>query len=297
MLALIASIFTATAIAFGALAVLRRPRPAAMRVADLKAELVRQANSEEQSFGDRVLLPAARGLGRMLTGLLPTRWLSALDDLLVAAGRPFATHELVLVLTAVSASLGIVAAFVAANAGIGPFAIFAAAGGVAAGLLLPLMWIRRLAINRRADIWQALPDASDLLTTCVEAGMSLDAAFGRVAAELPGPLAVEFHTMLREVALGKPRHDAFVDIGKRTGVSDLSGFIAAIIQADQTGTALAPVLRAQSRHIRIQRKLTAEEQARKVPAKMVIPMVLLIVPTLFILILGPLALELIDTFE
>ena len=169
--------------------------------------------------------------------------------------------------------------------------------GTAGGFVLPALWLRGRARKRRLVIWRSLPDAADLLTTCVEAGLDINASFARVALEMPGPLQGEVQTMLREVSLGRRRSDAITDIGLRTGVEDLQGMLQAIVQAEESGTTLSGVLRAQSKHIRAARRLFAEQKARVIPAKMTFPIIFMILPTLFILILGPLAIEIYEAFN
>ncbi len=298
MLQLMAALTTGMALAFGALAVGRRRQPTevAARVETLKGQF-RAAPAEDQPFGDRIVLPAARGLGKFVVSLLPVGLLHRLNAALVAAGRPFTAQRFVTFQLAAALALGAIAWIALSSSASGGVAVIGAMAVFAAGLGAPLFLLRRRILRRRRDIWRSLPDTADLLTTCVEAGMSIDAGFARVAEEMPGQLAAEIHSMLWEVSLGRPRQEALMAVGDRTGVDDLQGMLSAIVQADQSGTALAPVLRAQSRHIRVQRRLRAEEVARTVPAKMTFPIILLIVPTLFIFILGPLGVELIRTFE
>ena len=175
--------------------------------------------------------------------------------------------------------------------------MIATLGAVIGGFALPAMWLRKRVKRRRTEIWRSLPDAADLLTTCVEAGLDINASFARVALEMPGPLQAEVQTMLREVALGRRRRDAIEDIGHRTGVEDLTGMLQAIVQAEESGTSLSSVLRAQSAHIRAARRLFAEQKARVIPVKMTFPIIFLILPTLFILVLGPLAIEIWTQFN
>ena len=164
------------------------------------------------------------------------------------------------------------------------------------GVLLPLLWLRRRANRRKLLVWRGLPDAFDLMTTCVEAGLGLDAAFQRVADKLGGPVADEFATMLREVAMGKTRREALHDMGERTGVPDLQTFANTIIQTEELGTSLGSVLRIQASDMRRRRRQHAEEEARRAPSKMVFPLVFFILPSLFVVILGPVAIELFKAF-
>jgi tight adherence protein C len=155
------------------------------------------------------------------------------------------------------------------------------------GTLFPFFWLSRRVRGRQKAIWRSLPDAFDLMTTCVEAGLGLDSAFHKVSEKLRGPVAEEFAEMLREVAMGKARRDALRDMGERTGVADLQTFANMIVQAEELGTSLGAALRAQAADMRRHRRQRAEEEARRAPAKMVFPLVFFILPSLFIVILGP----------
>jgi tight adherence protein C len=137
----------------------------------------------------------------------------------------------------------------------------------------------------------------DLLTVSVEAGLGFDQALLKIVEKTKGPLTEECIRVLHEIRIGKARRDALREMGKRTGVEDLQTFVAAIIQADQLGVSIGNVLRIQSRQLRQKRRQKAEEKAQKAPVKMLIPMILFIFPSLFILLLGPGVLQLIDNFS
>ncbi len=155
------------------------------------------------------------------------------------------------------------------------------------GLLLPRIWLENQVKHRQKQILKSLPDAFDLITTCAEAGLGLDAALAKVAEKVEGPFAEELTITLREISLGKLWRDALHEMGARTGVRDLISFINAIVQAESMGTSIAAVLRVQAETMRTRRRQLAEQAAQKAPVKMVFPLVLCIFPTLFIVILGP----------
>jgi tight adherence protein C len=150
-----------------------------------------------------------------------------------------------------------------------------------------MMVLRRMAKNRQMAFWKALPDAMDLLTTCVEAGLSLDFAFQRVAERFEGPVGEEIGLMLREKALGQTRKEALTDMAARIDLPDVYVFVNSVIQAETLGTSIAQVLRIQSRQLRIRRRQRAEQVARQAAPKMVFPLVFFVMPSLFIVILGP----------
>jgi tight adherence protein C len=155
------------------------------------------------------------------------------------------------------------------------------------GYLLPVFWLRQRIKKRQKVILKTLPDAIDLMTISVEAGLAFDGAMQRVADKWDNALANEFKRAISEMRVGKSKRDALHELVLRTGVPDLSTFVASIIQADQLGVSIAKVLRIQSEQMRIRRRQRAEEQAHKAPILMMIPMVFLIFPATYIVILGP----------
>src|SRR6476646_108026 len=159
--------------------------------------------------------------------------------------------------------------------------------GVLVGYTVPEFWLGRRVKKRPQLILLMIPDALDLLTISVRAGLGFDAALGRVVDKLQGPLTDEFRRALAEVRVGKARRDALRDIVPRTEVAPLTNFIGAIIQAEQLGVSISKVLQVQSEQLRIERRQRAEEQAAKAPIKMLFPLVGCIFPSLFIIILGP----------
>ncbi len=159
------------------------------------------------------------------------------------------------------------------------------AGGL--GFLLPVSWLGRQIKKRQKLILKALPDALDLLVISVTAGLGFDAALQRVAEKWDNELCSEFRRALSDVRLGTPRHEAFRAMTIRTGVDDLTSFVAAVIQADQLGVSMGKMLKIQADQLRLRRRQRAEEEAQKAPIKMLFPLVFLIFPSLFVVILGP----------
>lgn len=280
-----------------AAASMRRPNPAAERLSMLRDGQVDTAlRRVTEAAEDSILRSTGRGLGRAAVGLLPASLYRRVDASLQAAGRPVTTPGfllLAIVVMFVAVLLGVsLATSVEGMPAFGRLIVLFASIGF--GIAFPAVWLRNRVRARRREIWRSLPDASDLLTTCVEAGLGVDAAFVRVAQEIDGPLREEFATMLREISLGKPREEAMRDVGRRSQVEELDGLLTAVRQAQESGTSLARVLRAQAHHVRTRRKLMAEEQARLVPARMTFPIIFLTVPTVFLLILGPVAIKIFD---
>jgi tight adherence protein C len=166
--------------------------------------------------------------------------------------------------------------------------------GFGIGFLLPEFWLGGKIKARQKIILKMIPDTLDLLTISVRAGLGFDAALAKVVEKLPGPLTDEFRRALAEVRVGKARRDALRDMVPRTNVAPLSAFIGAIIQAEQLGVSISKVLQVQSDQLRIERRQRAEEMAAKAPIKMLFPLVGCIFPSLFIVILGPAMLSIIQ---
>jgi tight adherence protein C len=160
-------------------------------------------------------------------------------------------------------------------------------GGLAVGFLAPEFWLGRKIRQRQTDMLLQLPDALDLLTISVEAGLGFDAALAKVVEKMEGPLINEFRQALAEIRMGRLRRDALRDVASRADVQPVTNFIGAIVQAEQLGVPIAKVLQIQSQQLRIERRQRAEEAAAKAPVKMLFPMVGCIFPTIFIVILGP----------
>ena len=162
------------------------------------------------------------------------------------------------------------------------------------GYYAPNMVIYQLAYNRSDRIRKDLPDALDLLTISVEAGLAFDAAVSQVARNTEGPLADEFFRVLQEMQIGLGRTEAMRALGDRTDVAELRGFVTAMVQADAFGIPIANVLRVQAKEMRIKRSQRAEELAQKVPVKILFPLIFCILPCLFIVVLGPAAISIYD---
>jgi tight adherence protein C len=159
--------------------------------------------------------------------------------------------------------------------------------GAGIGYVGPEFWLGGRVRKRQKGILLQIPDALDLLTISVRAGLGFDAALGKVVEKLKGPLVDEFRRALAEVRVGKARREALRDIVPRTEVQPLTNFIGAIIQAEQLGVSISKVLQVQSEQLRIERRQRAEEAAAKAPIKMLFPLVGCIFPSLFVVILGP----------
>jgi tight adherence protein C len=174
--------------------------------------------------------------------------------------------------------------------------LYAAAGG--AGLFfLPDLLVYNAGLKRQQELRKGMADALDMLTVCVEAGQGFDGALLQVARSVTGPIAGEFARVLSEIQIGKSRAEAFGSLGERTTAPEVKNFVSALVQADRLGLPIANVLREQSREMRVVRRQRAEEKAQKVPVKIIFPMLLCIFPAMFIVIIGPGAIRMVETFS
>lgn len=250
-----------------------------------------------QPFAQRVVRPMLINLSRGVGRLSPAKSRAAAENQLELAGRPYnwgATEFLGLRIF-IALLLGVLL-FLAITISQG--FLFGLAGsllGALVGYLAPILWIRSKIRNRQTEIIKSLPDALDLLTITVEAGMGFDGAIQKVAEKWDNELAKGFSKVVQEMRLGIPRRDALKNMDRNMGVPDITTFVAAIIQAEQLGVSIAKILRVQSEQMRIKRRQRAEEMANKAPIKMLFPMVFLIFPALFIILLGPAVLIIMET--
>jgi tight adherence protein C len=164
------------------------------------------------------------------------------------------------------------------------------------GFFLPQLWLQSRINARQLDIRRALPDALDLLTICVEAGLGLEAAMSKVADKWQNQLSLALLRAIREIQLGKARRDAMRDMADRIGLPEMTSFVAAIIQSETLGVSLSKVLRIQSDQMRVRRRQLAEERARQAPVKMILPLAFLIFPSILIILLTPAGIQISRAF-
>ena len=247
----------------------------------------------QQPFMERTFRPLAARLSGSVARVTSTSFSDRTNKRLALAGNPGDIRVADwLGIKAIGAIVGAILFFLLFGV-LGilgfPFLIGALLGVVGGffGYTIPEFWLGGRIKKRQKAILLMIPDALDLLTISVRAGLGFDAALSKVVEKLPGPLSVEFRRALAEVRVGKARRDALRDIIPRTEVAPLTNFIGAIVQAEQLGVSISKVLQVQSEQLRIERRQRAEEQAAKAPIKMLFPLVGCIFPSLFIVILGP----------
>lgn len=245
------------------------------------------------AFMDRVLKPSVERVAQTATKILPQSSISEIQQQLVMAGNPMRLNTF---LTFWAAMLGVVGllvlmVFVSMSAPLIPHKLGIAVVLFFIGYTYPRTWLKGKVKAKQKLVIKVLPDALDLITTCVEAGLGLDAALQRVADKSEGPLADEIGKMLRDVSMGKLRREAMTELSERIGVEELTNFINSIIQAEQLGVGIAQVLRVQSDQLRTSRRQRAERSAQEAPIKMIFPLVLFIFPAFLMVILGPAAIR------
>ena len=253
----------------------------------------------EKPFADRVLQPLRERslkLGRRITGADSAERIRRKLDI---AGNPAGwTVDTVTAGKVMGAGvgllLGLAVGFVLADA-LTTRLIFAS-GGLVIGFFGPNFYLYQLAYDRANKLQKDLPDAIDLMTISVESGLGFDAAVQQVAMNTEGPLADEFGRMIREMQLGMGRGEALRSLGDRANVDDLRSFVSAMVQADSFGIPIAQVLRVQSGEMRVKRRQRAEEKAQQVPVKITIPLIFCILPALFVAVMGPAVINIMDNF-
>ena len=288
-------VFLATALIIIGLRERRKSDPLERRLAEFVAR-GETATLEEielsQPFSERVLVPFARKLGELVVRFTPQNALQTTAHKLELAGSPRglepATFWAIRIIIAV-----VIVAFLLFIYSVGSLdwswfrkvlilAIFAVLG-----FYIPELLLTSRIQRRQKEIRKAMPDALDLLTICVEAGLGFDGALQRVYEKWDNELSLAFGRVIREIQLGKLRREALRDMADRIGIPEMSSFIAAVIQSEQLGVSLAKVLHIQADQMRIKRRQLAEEMAHKAPIKMLIPMALLIFPSICIVLMTP----------
>ncbi|MCX7608016.1 MAG: type II secretion system F family protein [Anaerolineales bacterium] len=252
-----------------------------------------------QPFVDRVILPMIRRLGEISSRFTPQHVLEQTRKKLEMAGNP----------GNMDASTFIVLHFVSAAIFGGLLLIISLSSKTftfstrlllvllfsVLGYFFPELYLRSRIERRQRSIRKAMPDALDLLTICVEAGLGFDAAMSKVSEKWTNDLALAFARVIREIQLGKLRRDALRDMADRLGIPEMTSFVAAVVQSEMLGVSLAKVLRVQADQMRIRRRQRAEEEAHKAPIKMILPLGLFVFPSLMIVLLTPAALKLVGS--
>lgn len=296
MLLLIA-IFTFASISFAVWELLRpKPDTVQRRIGGGRPLPSTRDERLQGSIWHRLVAPNARALGGLLKELLPQNFVRRIEQMLTMANNPWPLAGFLLV-WAMFAAGGILLWIYVTTSGSGMTPARSFAMGLAIlpfAVLVPYMVLRRRVKNRQKQIRLALPDALDLLVTCVEAGVGVDSAFALVAEKSEGPLAESLALYLRQVGFGRSRRDALDYVAARTGLPDLIDLSAAVSQAEDLGTSLGDVLRVQAEELRLKRRQRAQEAAQRAPVLMTIPLALCFLPAMGAVVVVPSILNLID---
>ena len=297
-----ALIFVALLLVFGAVGGIFKEQPGVNRsIAVLEA--LTSAPDEmkgelDQSFSDRVLFPLLARSQQMGRRLTPEDASERIREKLEMAGNPAGwTVERVMAGKVVGFAIALVVSLVLAllmGLGFLPTLGFVVIASLV-GYMAPNLYLYQATYNRMDTLQRALPDAIDLLTISVESGLGFDAACAQVARNTEGPLSEEFARMLQEMQIGRGRSEALRSMGDRANLPDLRSFVSAMVQADAFGIPVGQVLRVQSNEIRLKRRQRAEEAAQKIPVKIMVPLVMFILPALFVAVLGPAIITMMDT--
>ncbi|MFN0147615.1 MAG: type II secretion system F family protein [Dehalococcoidia bacterium] len=252
----------------------------------------------EASFIARVVQPMVRSLTKRANSVLPNNINVRLEGTIARAGLTLSAGQYILITGIAAGAFPVLVLIMLALGGntspkmmLGFYAVL-----TGMGIYGPRMWLLGKVKRRQKAIWRSLPDAFDLITASVEAGLGIDAALTRVIEKVQGPFAVELTRTMREITMGRSRREALLDMADRTGVEELRSLINAIVQAESMGISIGGVIRVQTGVIRTKRKQKAEEQAFKAPIKMVFPLVLFIFPCIMIVIGGPAIIQVKNSF-
>ena len=267
-------------------------------------ELAQQVTLKElelsKPFSERVVLPLAQRAARLFVWMLPQTRMNVLRQRLVMAGNPsniqptafVGVKGLVMMLT-----VGLVLVFAYLTHYPATFFNILMLGMLAfCAFALPDFWLSRLVSQRQLAITNALPDALDLLVIANEAGLSFESAMQEITSKWDNELAAEFSRALSDMRMGQSRREALAGLGERTGVLDVNTFVSAVNQAESMGVSVGRVLTVQAEELRVKRRQRAQERANQAPVKMMIPLMFLIFPSIFAVLLGPAVPDLITSF-
>lgn len=255
----------------------------------------------EQPFMERVIVPVIKKIGEISTRFTPQRLLQETTRKLELAGNPGRIDASTFLATRFIGAVvfgGLLLLISSLSSVNWPFGRVVLIVGIftTLGFFFPQLWLQSRINSRQAEVRKALPDALDLLTICVEAGLGFDAAMSKVNEKWENELSIMFGRCIREVQLGKTQREALRDMSDRIGLAELTSFVAAVIQSQILGVSLAKVLRIQADQMRIKRRQFAEELAHKAPVKMIIPMALLTFPSIMIILLAPAGFQIAGAF-
>jgi len=250
------------------------------------------------SIASRIILPTIRNIGQILGRVTPASTVESHRHDLAIAGNPFGIGPReffgfrLLILF-----LGAIFAFLVLRRGFQNVNLLIALATMVIAYLLPILWLKSRVERRQDRIRKGLPDALDMLTVCASAGLGFDQSMQRVSEHWNTPIGLEFARVISEMEMGLSRRDALRNMADRLDVTELSSFVSFLLQSDQLGMSISDTLHAQAEQMRIERRFRAQEQAQKIPTRMLFPMVFLIFPALLAIVLGPALPRLLDIFS
>ena len=256
----------------------------------------RTVAKNELAAKDRIVAPIVRAMRRLGERLSPGGAGDRITRSLDKAGNP-AGWTIERIMAAKAVAMVVFAFLTLVFLGFDLRGVLVAAGAGVAGFFLPDLLVYNLGAKRQQELTKGLADALDMLTVCVEAGQGFDAALMQVAKTVTGPIGGEFARVISEMQIGKSRGEAFAGMGERVSTPEVKNFISALVQADRMGLPIAAVLREQTKEMRVARRQRAEEKAQKVTVKILFPLLLCIFPALFIVIIGPGAITIMNAFS
>jgi tight adherence protein C len=278
----------------------KKPETLRKRLERLTASLHPLEEAElEQPMADRVLKPWFHRQVQAAGRLAPGRNMEKVRENLLRAGYPYGLTVLnfmgVKLLAGMTIGIGVLALFALTGSSLLPALLLAGVLGII-GFLLPDFWLGSQVKRRQKEIVRGMPDALDMLTICVDAGAGLDSAMLKISQKWRNAIATEFGKVVAEIRIGMTRREALQNMANRANVPDLSSFVAVLLQADQFGLSIATVLHTQSEQMRARRWQRAEEEARKVPTKLLFPLVFMVFPAMLAVTIGPAIPVLLKTF-
>jgi tight adherence protein C len=264
----------------------------------INPDQVGQSRQVSGSFMSRLILPTIRRMSDFLGRLTPARSMEAVQHQLVVAGNPLGLgarefYGLRFAFTMV----GFLLAFMFLRRGFDRVNIILALLVFALCFLFPVLWLRMTMQRRQGGIQKSLPDALDMLSVCADAGLGFDQSMQRVAEHWDTPMGKEFGRVTAEMEMGLSRRDAMRNMADRLDVSEVSSFVSVILQSEQLGMSITDTLHAQADQMRVERRFRAQEQARTLPVKMLIPLAFLIFPAIMAVVLGPAVPQILGMFN
>lgn len=250
------------------------------------------------SFLRRTLLPLTRKTGQALGRMTPKNSIEDLKSQLIVAGSPLGLGAQEFYgLRIAFLIIGTIASFLILRRGVDRLNILLSAAVVILCYFYPILWLRGMVRSRQNKVRRGLPDALDMLSVCADAGLGFDQSLLRVSESWRTPISIELGRVVAEMEMGVSRRDALREMADRLDVSEISSFVSIILQSEQLGMSIAETLHAQAEQMRIERRFKAQELARTIPIKMLVPLAFLIFPAIIAVILGPAIPQLLDLFN